>query len=337
MSDPRYVDPWGINGSPQPFRGKDVHYYGFVVKADQDRLNAICDRHLTQPTGGKLRYIALVPYVLVVCANVTALHPTTAPYSDTFWSPEKEVDFTILAAAVRKEGPIEVIDHLAWFMPYMLVDSPVAIIAGREIYGFAKQFGWMDIPTDPDTATHFQADTLAVKEFSNDSELTRQTLLTIERTQKTDTPNTPLTDLRHAYQEAKNILFPDGEVLVPGFRFFISMLEGFVHQETTMAFLKQFPAASDGSKADYQAIVEAPMKMENMRRGMALTDHYDLTLTNYANWPVQKDMGIALTDGVAPSLFSFYFYLDFVIERGRTLWQTTLPPARGCLPSWLHW
>ena len=67
----------------------------------------------------------------------------------------------------------------ALFMPFLFLDNPVAMLTGRESYGYFKQQGSIGLPTDPGSAG-FTAEVYGCKTFGADP-WSEQPLLTLER------------------------------------------------------------------------------------------------------------------------------------------------------------
>jgi len=59
-----------------------------------------------------------------------------------------------------------------------------------------------------------------------------------------------------------------------------------------MVFLKQFRDVADGHLACYQAIVEAPSRLVDLRQAGALASEYRVTVNQYASHPILDEIGL---------------------------------------------
>ena len=62
---PNYVDRGGRQVLRPPIACKNVGVHGFMFEADLAALQRLCDRYLNQPSGGRLKYVPLVPRVII--------------------------------------------------------------------------------------------------------------------------------------------------------------------------------------------------------------------------------------------------------------------------------
>jgi len=147
---PEYAD----NGLGFPvFRGpylqKDARLAAFFFKANSESLTALCDRSLNVSEAFAYKYVPLTSSVMLVFADMLVSSRDERD-KEVGLIPETEVSFWVLTVAMQKTQGGLVPHHLAWFLPYLLVDEGNAIATGREVFGFNK----LAIPktcTDPKT------------------------------------------------------------------------------------------------------------------------------------------------------------------------------------------
>jgi hypothetical protein len=86
-----------------------------------------------------------------------------------------------------------------------------------------------------------------------------------------------------------------------------------------MVFLKQFRDVADGRKAAYQAVVEAPAKVVQIRTVGPLAGPYQVTVGRFASHPIIEELGLS---GGGPLTASPWFVdFDFDMENGKEIWR----------------
>lgn len=329
---PRYVNRWGIRGSPQPFVCKQIAGYHFFVQGQRANLERLCDRFLNEPSDGELIYRPAGNVVLFMFNHAAALSCLDLAYQHMGWSPETEMAVMVPTVAVRRAGGVEVADHLAWFTPYIFVDNPAALIWGRETHGFPKELGWFSFPPTPAVAHRFTLDAFALRRFSPHSRMSRLRLLEVERLPESDSNGPPHGSLRaaadllaeawptmaHTASAIRQALATEPPVVVPGVRLAQSLLADFGRWDLPMVFLRQVYDAANGEYAAYQAIMEAMMQITSFRGAHALKGDYQLRLFPCDSHPLHEDLGI---EEVQPVRLAYHVDADATLSAGKTLWE----------------
>ncbi|HEY6778968.1 MAG TPA: hypothetical protein VI122_20875 [Thermoleophilaceae bacterium] len=133
---------------PGPLRCLGSTQWGFLAEADHERVDALCRRVFAEPTGGEIDLRPLGSHVLVTLGRIERIVSEVAPFDSMGSSPESQAAVWIPVGRVL-DGAVA--DQFLMFTPYMWVDNPISLPSGREMYGFAKAFGWMELP-DSDSA-----------------------------------------------------------------------------------------------------------------------------------------------------------------------------------------
>jgi hypothetical protein len=299
--------------------------YLFLLDADWDRLRALVDRYLN--LGGPTVYRPLLPMVMLYCS-----YARSRPLSDPIgWCPEKDFGFWVPVAAGRLDNGVFVAERALVFTPYLWVDSGVAMVGGREVYGFPKQLGTLTMPAAPSDPATFTIDTLVIPREGPDAECTERRILEVARLDADGWE-----ELRTLWQSGAHLLGAFGEILA---RFatgrgelpvldpaFLLGLIGQIGRQLPMVFLKQFPDIVDGTRAAYQAIVEAPVKIVSGVEGGWLPGEYGVTLHRFDSHRVVENLGLrpADTDGDAArmkSLVHGWVKFDARVDAGSVIWQ----------------
>src|SRR5581483_5749907 len=192
---PPYIEYGALATAPGPLLCERARLYCFFLKADHARVQELCDRVLSEPAGGAVRYrvsrVAPVVLSLGTIGGLRSLHPGHAGRGSAF---EPEAAIWVPVIAQRLVAGEYVDRRLAIFMPYIWVDDPIAFAAGREVYGFAKTQGWIPDLGDPRRAAGDQApvtladppgelylDVYGTEDYHPGAELGRRRLATIRR------------------------------------------------------------------------------------------------------------------------------------------------------------
>jgi len=293
-----FVHRWQRAGvaSLQPFEAEHAHMYGFLFEGTIEAIRDLCARHLDRSKFGGPAYEPLTHYVLVTFTHIPGVRATDEPFRNFGRNPEREVTFWV---PVRRRGTA----HVAMFTPYCLLDNPLAVQHGREIYGFPKEMAafprWED--------EGFAVEAYAFDRFAPESVGCYQPILSVTRTRPA------LLDLQP--QRFGHVLD-----LVRGVhpKLLDALPDWLWPPRGQIVFLKQLPEIDDGRWAAYQAIVEAPIALDRVHWAQHVPGGYTLTLHHVDSHPIEDDFGIA--DG-ARAVIDFYTDFDFTLRRGNVVWQ----------------
>ena len=127
--------PGDIVGAP-PYRATGCLTQGLFLKGDRAAQQRFCDLALNGPAGGALVFEAVMDLVLMTAIYAGAMGSATPPDSEKGVMQEWDVGFW---SAVRGGRPGDEAGWKTYWLPsYLFVDSPAAMAAGREIYGYPK-------------------------------------------------------------------------------------------------------------------------------------------------------------------------------------------------------
>jgi len=302
----------------QPFDADKVKFYGFMLAADGQALQNICDKYLNHPSGGQVDFRPLAPMVMLVFCSLGKLQSSNPPDHDKGWFSENEAAFWLLTINTKN-------GDLRWFHPYMMVDNAHAFAMGRELYGFPKSMGQCIIPDDPQSATKFSARTHVFKKFTPNTAESEEEVIAVKRLKK----NTPLrksamhhsffhTVRQFAWEYLKDRLHSDTLLHKVGVKEIMHSLVSI-----PMIFLKQFRDVEDASKACYQSLVEvdAQLKFNPLPRGGLLYGDYTVTINSFASHPFQSDFGF--TASKLDPLTCFWCLFNFHMGNGKEIWRAS--------------
>jgi hypothetical protein len=314
--------------------------YHFVLEGKLANLERLCDRYLNEPSQGMLHYVPVFPFVFLAFTQAKRLSGIAPSYHHLGWSPEVEVAVFVLTASLKRQVSPPEVDHLAWFVPYIFVDNPLAVTWGREVHGFPKELGWIEMPVDRQVPDRLTLDAFALRTFSPYSRLTRLRLLAVNREGANgEFPGGPLlgaptwTSPLGALRPLAERLFGDKSPPLLGKSFFQTTLAETTRWDVPQVFLKQFSAVEDGERACYQAIVESSLRVTNFRGARLLPGAYQFRLFPCDSHPIDGDLGLSETQ---PSVLSYWLDFDGILEFGRTVWEAPgrTAPAAPRRTSW---
>jgi hypothetical protein len=308
---PDYVDGGiGIPVFRGPYLQREAHITAFLLPARIEALRSLCDTYFGTPSGGAVKVSPLGPYVLLLYAEMQ-IQSLDERDEAIGWMHETEVSFWTPVTSGA--------GHATWFLPYLFVDNPYAIAAGREVYGFPKTWGQFEKPASIQNP-EFTVDVWGFTEFDPQVEGKTQRLLETRKSDAAqDTPPETWTSWDAARSALIRLLFKDWEPQAGdgGGTQWFEMLE-----KMPLVFLKQFRDAADSHKACYQAIVEAPVQLTTFHGGGFVDADYTVTCQPLASHPLPETLGLNVdSSGTMQALATFWLHVDFTLGAGVEVWH----------------
>jgi hypothetical protein len=312
---PPYINYPGNVVMHPPLMMEKANAYGFFIKGDLDKLQATVDTCLNVPASGKMQFEVLSHNVMLTFTYVDKAYSKNPADQEKGYISELDIVTWIMVASM-KNGEV---DEIYWFPHFIWVDSCIALIAGRELYGYPKYLCNYEMPKSPkDPADYFSCSVDGFQTFSPDTKIANHPLIEIRK--KTSGNKSKADSLFDVIREGGALLshIPD---------FFNSKIKGIekilpsinFHPTINQIFLKQFPAA-EGGKAAYQAIVEAPAKFSiNIFKHppSVFFNKFEFTLHQVDSFPLAQTLGIEV--GTQEVEFAFHLYSDFEQMAGTEL------------------
>jgi hypothetical protein len=301
MSGPQYLSRGGEQVFVPPYVAEGVQFFGFVVKADRAKLQAICDRYLNGPSGTQ-DFEPLVPFVMFVFNKLGRMYPKNPPDHDRGWYSEQEAAVWMPVWDKKRLIPL-------WHHPYMLVDSSYAMAMGREIYGFPKEIGWLEIPDGPAYPNSMRVETVVVKDLTPECQATREQLFEARLTvEGNDNSIAAHNDVGTVSDLAKAVADKLGVGALVG----NDVLQSLMSVPIPMVFLKQIRDAVDPERACFQSVQETTTEMTQLiSLPRIYLQRYEIVLEDWASHPIRSDLG--LVAGPVPVDLAFWVKFDFEI------------------------
>lgn len=317
---PAFVERPGEPCHQPPFACDETQLYGFYVEGNRETIQSkLVEPVLNAPTGGKTNFQTFTDFVMVTYSITGRGTSTEPPDSEMGYVPEYCWTVWVPVIDVKTELGIHVARKLMMYPAFITVDNAWSLVAGREVYGFPKNCGPLDIPQKGEDPAEFSCQSLTFDKYSPETKALMKTIMSISRTQKNSEAAEIWEDIEGAIKAIAGFLAHKGKPVIPGIGLLIELYELAKHREVPAIFLKQFRDAADGTKACYQGIIEAGCEVTAFRGAGLLDGDYVLTPTDYPSMPLASSLGID-PDG-AKVHFPFWANIDFVVQDVKETWR----------------
>ncbi|MEQ1497388.1 MAG: NAD(P)-binding protein [Novosphingobium sp.] len=312
---PRFAEHSGSATFPGKIELNQTRMWAFLVEADQARMTAWCQAIFDGPSHGAVQVLPLSSFMMMTVVDIGVGRFAAAP--EMGWSSERELTFWLPAVRVEDRDGLKVATHFNMVMPYLVLNNPVAIASGREIFGYFKQAGHITCPGDPGNPAGLSVDLFATKTFGQDSQEQYQRLLDLT---PTASPPGPLDQAAQTFEGGARALWSmmksDAQRWYPSLELGEDLLADVLERRIPQLFLKQFRDVADGTRACYQAIAQAPGYVTKFDSMPHLTE-FDMVLHHLDSSPIATDFGIAPQQ----TLLGVEFVYDMTIMPGSVLWK----------------
>jgi hypothetical protein len=308
---PGYVSWLGRGEVAMPPPGQvdraTVAMFGLPV-TDRDRLQRMVDTMLTARGGPT--YHVLGSTVLVCFLASPRLTSASEPIGSV-----ADHEVAVWVPLVERRGDAV---RLRVWMPYLWVDTDIAMVTGREVWGFPKELGHYRPPA---AGEPYVLRAPVFRRFGPDVEAEEVDLLRV------DAASHPTTSAWHDLEDAAHGL---AELLGwsstrahlswrDDARLLLDLLEVAGHRRIPVVNLKQFRDAADPTRACYQALVASDLQVTGFHGGGPLWGEHRVTVTRCASHDLVGDLGLAGTEVVAR--FGVWVTMDFLVPAGEVVWQ----------------
>ncbi|MEL7503483.1 MAG: hypothetical protein AAFN18_13565 [Cyanobacteria bacterium J06554_6] len=317
----RYIERGGEQSSPQPTLSQQSLLYSFIFEGSLSHLQTLCDRTLNAVAKGKIHYKPVLPFVMVTFGDNPMLRSQAPGKQNAGYVPEREVMVWVLTAAGYQLGPLFWVDHVAWYTPYVFVDSSYAMVGGREIYGFPKEWGWVELATDPQQLDRLSVEAAVFPTFGPNVGATRQPVITLERQSKEKLLPTLWRTQQDCFSAViQALLGDDPEIPILGPGFALRALSDLLTKSVPFVFLKQFRSVHRADVPCYQAIVEASTQLVKFRGGNLINADFKVEIQNFESHPLVTELGLS---SQSPRVeLAFWTQFDFTLGTGKTIVRT---------------
>lgn len=310
-----------------PFQLEHTLCYGYWLKADHATLQASVDAYLNEGLPDTICYKVLTGQVLASLVDIGHLDCALPPQSDQGWMQERDFAFFVILARLERVDGIWLPRQLVMLPVFLMVDNPLAVSTGREVYGFPKSVAQITIPNegsnDPVSVT-----TLALKTYTPNTLLSPLEIIRVT----SDSP-APAVGAPNADSAPENTTWDSAEewlqnlfahafhgvedILVEGLETVVKWVDHMRAPQVMLVYRKQFPDVVDPTQACYSAIIEAPLKVTGFSHGGLLHGNYTVEIEPADSLPIASFLGLPSQSN--PVELAFYSHADFEAELGTVI------------------
>ncbi|MBV9747660.1 MAG: acetoacetate decarboxylase family protein [Acetobacteraceae bacterium] len=311
--EPDYIFWGGASVIAQPYAATGAQLASFACQGDEAAIQDLIERTLNAATSPGRFQTLLGPGVLVAALTADAIGSSTPPFSG--WGTISETDIGFWLLVTDTTVPLSAY----WFPVYLFVDNWIALVGGREVWGFPKVLATITAPGGI-LSGPIQVSTLALKTHNPATQAAPGEIFSI-------TPEAPMAMKAFRAQGLHGMMLERAEdSALPGWAtLLLSRLAAafapappFAADAATqgaMIFLKQIRDVSSPTAASYQAVVAAKAALIGLPQGIGLLGGgYRLSLADEASQPIASDLGLPLGD--QPLYPLIWAKMDFTMELG---------------------
>lgn len=303
-----FIRRGGSHTMPPPWIAKDVDMHAFYLRCDPQALQELCDRCLNRPSGNVFAFQPTTRYVMLTFQRFDDLHTTASGYENIGFVQENEAALWLF---VSDRNGSRLPDGNDWsaFVPFMVTDDPIALLTGREVYGFPKELGAVSLTGG---ASPFSVEVHAFSSDDASQPIIRRELIAMVRgevsseggripvfTQKASaafeanvnpSSKPPLAAFENsmlAYNPAlEEDLDPELLAMLK------DLMDMLLRGRLDFVFLKEFRAISGGEFADSCSVAMAHQENMRIRSADILPPGKRFRFMDFASHPLITDLGL---------------------------------------------
>ena len=300
---PDYVEYGLRSTSAGPFRCSEGHMRLLILEGREEPIAALTETALTGPAGGAAAYRPLGRRVLLITgtSRVESLSP---PWNEWGRVPETLASFWVPLVAGRPHNGRLESPRLCMWASHVFVDNPWSLVAGREIYGYAKALGRF---------CELEGGVEEIRGFGgNFGQQAEAGWVPVLRLKPAGGSRESAADLAETF--ARELLGDDHCAAELGLPDVLKWLvDVFRKRVMRQVFLKQVRDAKAQRSACYQAVVEADAQLTHVAPALAGQD-WDIEIEPVDSHPIPVELG--LPDSQRARWGVELRELDFVVGEG---------------------
>lgn len=294
--------------APATFSG--VSSYMFVVEGAAAAMQATVDR-LLGPAARGVRHTAPSRFFLVTCMDMKKCTSAVAP--PIGWLPGREFALWI---PLLQHRPGALLPRPVLWAPYIFIDYTIGMVTGREVWGWPKALGRIEMPAPgAAAAARFGCRTTIFETLSAETEgRPNAPLVTVSGTRPLPRQEVHFPDGRRAVDELLSRLLGEGVAEV------IDLLHGSPSADTVV--LKQFRDSERQDRACYQSLVSSPVSFSNFGGMGLLEDRFTMEVLTCESHRIVADLTGRAPDAGAtqlPVAHALWAAFDFAALPGPAL------------------
>lgn len=307
MPLPPFIELPGSSVYRHPFPLQGMNSQALLLHADYEQLKKSTDVWLNSVPGSAYRYVPLLPFVICNPVWINRILWTPAGQG---WMRESDFNFAYYVACFKGDA----FSHIAIAQAYLVVDNPLTVSTGREVFGYRKVFGTMEYLAG--TYQPVAASTWVLRDEGPDAEVELAEVARI-----IPPAGWPAATRSADWEDLKQLAkLAIGDLVFDAMTAVLHLIEHFRSQNLPVVYLLQLRDIAEPANASYQAILESPMQITNFHSAWFLPSGYRIQLTDYPSYPLISDLGIRVdANGVAEVALGFQTYWDCVLQPGRVI------------------
>ena len=314
---PRFVEYPSVQTLPGPIQFTGVRMSSFFLDADLPTLQKLCTKLIDDPSGGAVTFTPLLPYVVMGFCEFPESY--FVDYAEQGMATERELSFGIPGyyRAMKDDGSVEI--SLSILMPFLFLDNPVALMTGRENYGYFKQTGTIRLPQDPGS-DGFAAVVYGCPHFCLTARWGQHSLVTLTRAGPPPLAADAALEAKLGKPWADAVAAVHGRYASPAPAVHpaaASLADFLMTPKLPQIFLKQFRDIADGRNACYQAVTQTIYTVSRISE-ISLETSHAFSLTALDSTPIAAALGLAPATETG---IGVRICLDMRLENGGVLWQ----------------
>jgi hypothetical protein len=301
---PPFIELPGSSVYQHPFPLQGMNSQVLLLHADYEQLKKSTDVWLNSVAGSEFRYVPLLPFVICNPVWINRISWTPAGQG---WMRESDFNFAYYVACFKGKT----FSHIAIAQAYLVVDNPLTVSTGREVFGYRKVFGSMEYLAG--TYQPVAASTWVRKQTGPDVEME---VAEVARILAPD--GWPAATRKADWDDLKQLAeLAVGDLIFDAVTGVLHLIELFRSQNLPVVYLLQLRDVEFPACASYQAILESPMQITKFHSGWMLPSGYKVQLTDYPSYPLISDLGLRVdSNGIADVALGFQTYWDCVLQPG---------------------
>ena len=315
---PTYVEFGGLDTFPGPYDCRNTTLYSFMVMADIGALERLVDKVLTRPTMGAAEFRPLAPIVMLSAGDIVNVVPLTPPYNTYGSVNEKQLAVWVPVVQVSGTGADKKAKNFWMFTSYIWVDNPMSMATGREMYGWPKSMGVIDLPNATDASISMQTYGL---DFKPGNQPSYQELLRLTPTADAVVGARAGTTVGAFARAVVDAVKAEHDLdLTFGLGIAVDLSDDAIDMSLPEIYLKQVRSIECGTDAGMQQLCDSHAKIEKVSF-QQLPTSYALSIQKISSHPLGHDLGIADQE----VRVGFKIEMDFLQDVGRVLWDAFDP------------
>jgi hypothetical protein len=272
---------------------------------DSGAIQNFVDRTLNAATSPG-RYQILSKYVFLAIVAAADTGSVTPPFCDQGVMTETDIGFWIPVTDTERAFSV------FWYPAYLFVDNWLAVVGGREVWGFPKSWATVAAAQGDPRDGAIAVSTLAVKSYAPNA---RAAMAEIFRL-------TPGPSVSPGGNAVEGESLADAIARLLAGELFVELIEVMVRLLTAgaalpgapMIMLKQVRDVVSPTTASYRSVLTADAAITALHGSPSLKGEHCLTLNDFASQPIAADLGLRIGEQTLP--FALCVALDFTMGLG---------------------